>query len=536
MFWLFECEIRGRVYRWSTERLEIDADHVYESGLDDLDLPDGVLAVGLRILDSRVDWPALAPDLQGQRATLRRWLEGDAWESSVVVIDGVVVSITWSTADEPIDFRLQVESSALLGYPVPDYLARVSGLTWPQTGGTLGDDGRTYPVILGYPGWEGAGDAYPVVPVPMGQWTALAATTYVVVSEDGDAPITEVVLLNEAVASVGDDETVEVVTDLLQRRVRCAQFTLSATGYPASATAQRRFFAGYSPSGGGGVARDAYSVIEYLLRRWAPDTVDWSRLPEIRPWIEAYQVDTWIDDASANPWNWLTSALLRDLPVEVRTGAGGRWLVPTLLRPTAQQVVRELVVDDGRVNPLGSLRLSQPGPTNEFAADFREDRRGVHRARVIATGLPSPHQEVDSGGTVIRETWPQLAVTPIGRVGGGIGLGQATDTQAITVLHSGRCSDSVARYGLRRAQPRVVDWTWDEGTVLRILEDRIEAEAIPAILAVYTLGGRDRWDVREGDVVELTDSERGLEATLAVVDGPPVHGAETTSVSLRIPR
>lgn len=536
MFFLLEFEVLGRRYRWSTEEVQVDADHVYEAGLDDLDLPDDALGVAVRITDSRVNWPELAPDLQGQRVTLRRWLEGDSFESSVVVLDGVIAEVVWSTRDEPVDLRLQVESSALLGYPVPDYMARVSGLTWPTGGGTLGDDGRTYPVILGYPGWEGAGSAYPIVPVPLAQWTALPVTTYVVVAEDLDAPITQVVLLNEQAGTVGVDETVVVVTDLLQRNVRAAQFALTGTYYPATATTARRFFAGYSPAGGGGVARDAYSVLEYMLKRWAPDTVDWSRLPEIRATIEPYQVDTWIDDATANPWNWLTGALLRDLPVEVRIGAGGRFLVPTLPRLDARQVVHELVVDNGSVNPIGTLRLSQPGPTNEFAIDYREDRRGSHRARVVATGLPAPYQQFDAGGVVIREVWPNLGVTPLGRGTGGLGLGQATDTQAITVLHSGRLADSVARYGLRRSQPRTLDWTWDEGTVLRVLEDRIEVEAIPAILAGYTLTNRERWSVYEGDVVRLTDTDRGLVDVLAVVVDPPVHSAETTAITLRIPR
>jgi hypothetical protein len=112
----------------------------------------------------------------------------------------------------------------------------------------------------------------------------------------------------------------------------------------------------------------------------------------------------------------------------------------------------------------------------------------------------------------------------------------STTTQTVTAVRSGRCADSRSRYGLRRAPSQVIDWTWDEGTVLRVLEDRVEREALPAILGSYEVIDRYRHDLRENDVIRVTDTERGLVSTLAVISSPPTVGTDSTTIDVRIPR
>lgn len=513
LHWLFELELEGRVYRWSVGPLVVDGIS-FRGGLDDLQVESGTATVTITVTDGAIPWVELAQHAQGARATLRRWLVGTAYAAAVVMVSGTVGSVSWDRDDVPVSFDISAQSSAILGNPLPDPLARTGSLTWPlaTTASTLGDVGVPYPIVFGYPGYEGAG-TYAIMPVPLAQWDATRAETLAVVSEDPDAPITSVLLRNDAVAAEATQDCGRV-TDLLGKQVMCADFGAAATGYPASATATRQLFVGFTPSTGGGVARSAYDVISYILRRWGPDTVEWRRIGEVREVLEPYQVDTWIDAGVPDPWSWLEAALLKDLPVAVRIGASGRrFLVPRYWRPSSDRVVASLDVDEHEIAPAGRVTLERPGPTNEFVADFREDRGSVYRARVVATG---------GDGT-------DLGAVPTAAPGSASG-------QSITLVRSGRCIDSRSRYGPLRSPPQEIDWTWDEGTVIRVLEDRIEREAIPAIVAQYALGERIRHDFQENDVIRITDPERGFAGILCVIHEPPLIGSDNTIITVRIPR
>jgi hypothetical protein len=112
----------------------------------------------------------------------------------------------------------------------------------------------------------------------------------------------------------------------------------------------------------------------------------------------------------------------------------------------------------------------------------------------------------------------------------------STAAQSITLVRSGRCIDSRSRYGPVRSPPQAIDWTWDEATVIRVLEDRIEREAIHALLAQYELGQRLRHDFAENDVIRISDPDRGFDRVLGVIHEPPLVGAESTTITVRIPR
>lgn len=512
LHWLVELDLEGRIYRWSVAPVEVDDDHLYRGGLSDLALELGQGSVQLQIADASVDWPTLAPRLQGGRATVRRWLEGEVFDQALVFVDGDIVDVSWDTADAPVVLRVAAESSATRGVPLPDAFSRSGSVTWPEAGGpVVADQGVPYPIIFGYPGYDGDTNPYPIVPVALAQYSATRALTKAIVSEDGDAAITSVRLRNQATDGEAT-QTCAKATDKLGKKVVIAHFNASTSGYPSSVNEGRALFAGYGPTGGGGIARSAYDVIVYLLRRWGSDTVDWGRLPEVQSLLERYLVDTWIDAPMPDPWTWLEQVLLPDLPIVVRLGPRGRYLAPVTWRPTLDQVVAELEV--GRhVAAASRFTLERGGILNEFAAEYREDRQGTYRARVVVTG---------GDGT-------DLSVLPSSVPG-------STSTTSLSVVRSGRCQLSRTAYGLRRAEVQTIDWTWDEGTVLRVLEDRVEREALPARITSYTVARRLRHDLRENDVVRITDADRGLEDELAVITAPPVVGSESTTITLRIPR
>lgn len=509
--WLLEVEV-GRVYRWAVERLEVDG-HVYRAGLEELTVADGATSVRVRVTDPAVRWARVAPLVHASRLVLRRWAEGTALDAAEVVVAGAVDSVEWDTDDAPVVLTATIDDPLVRGTTVPGPLARSGALTWPEAGSTLGDEGVSYPVIFGYPGYSGSEPPYACVPVALAQWSASRSSTLAIVAEDPDAPITACYLHNEP-AGAGASQTVARRSDLLGRALRVATFATSASGYPATATEARSLFAGYSPAGGGG-PRTAYDVLVYLLRRWGADTYEPDRLSELEGHLDGYVVDSWIDQPMASPWEWIERVLVPDLPVVVRVGpTGRRYLAPRVWRASPEAVVGSLVVDRS-CSPASTVRV-ETVPYNEFTAEFREDRLGTYQARVIATGRDEA-LEVD-------DVLP-LTDAPV-----------STSSQSVILLRSGRCRDSRALYGHRPAPPLVVDWTWDEGTVLRVLEDRIEREAIPALITRYTVRGAIRWRLREGDVVELTDAPRELEGRLAVVHEAPVAGTDETTITLRIPR
>lgn len=506
--WLIDVEIDGVDYRWSDELVEVDTAEgdvlTYEAGLAD----PGELAPGdsvtIEVLDPSLDWPALAPELDGRRATLRRWIEGTVFEQAEVYAFGEVSDTSFGTRHEEVGWRIaEVAGSELtLGVQVPDPLARIDATTWPiNVGATVCDEGAVYPVLFGYPGYTGAPIPVCVMPAPMGQFLA-AATTYLVLSEDPDAQITLVRVRNDT-ENTEATETALVIRDELGRSIRASHFTLAAGPAPADATAQREMFVGFGPAGGGGVARSAYDVIAYLLRRWGPGGVDWSRLPEARDALGVYQVDTWIDDPVRDPWAWIEGVLLPDLPVEVRVSARGRYLAPRRYVSDPRRRVGSLEVGVGVERVSDVKRVKSDGPANEFVGLYRASTRGDWLGRVILTGDPA------SIGSA-----PTISVPP------------TTATQLVQVATSASCRRSLARYGLRQAEPVEIDWTWDTGTVVQVLEWRAERDANPCHQVILDVD--DGEDIAEGDEFELTDEELGWSGRVAIVDAPPVRGVRTT--------
>jgi hypothetical protein len=521
IYWLLEVTIDGRLYRWATQRVTVttaDVDDLeYEGGLGDLSLAVGDPA-SVTVTDPSVDWPTLGPELPGGRAVVLRWEEGTDYEAAEAYSIGEATEVEYGGRFDPVAFTVdQAGDPRSLGHQLPDPLARVDDATWPISANhEVGDVGMYYPIILGYPGYRGSVTAtdptsYPVVPVPVAEWsdTTTPVTASIVVAEDIDAQITEVTLRADDL-DLQQDETVVSGTDLLDRIVRRAQITDSEAMYPAARDAL--YFAGYYPDGGGGVARAAYDVIVYLLRRWGPESVDWGRLPTVADALAGFQVDSWIDQPVSDPWAWLESAILPDLPVEIRVSQLGRYLVHRRYVSDPSRQVGTLNPDLGDCVRVSSVRRDDVGPSNEFTAYYRANREGDWLGKLILTGDPD---EIAAANRFA----PNLTTS--------------TDTQTLAVARHGLCLASATRYGVRQATPVEIDWTWDEGTVLRVLDLRAQREALPARLVDYRL--EDGEDLAEGDELLLTDAELGWTSQVAIVDAPPVRDLHTTTITLRLP-
>jgi|GEM_PF-6716782 len=515
---LLELTVDGRVFRWSTTRIEI-GDVVYEAGLENLTVELGSESVSVSVVDPSVDWPALAPVADGGSAALRRWLTGQALETAQVLCAGEVRVGSWGARDDPFAATIYRTSGPSLGTQVPDVVAQISDDTWPlpspgPSGVEVVDKGRSYPIIFGYPGYQGEDLAqFAVVPIPVGQQgdgslgRPTESTTVPVVAEDGALQITSVRVYNDA-TKMQSDENCVFQADGRHHAIRILQFANGSATWPDPADGTPRLYAGYFPSGGGG-PRPAYEVLTYGLRRWGPDSADWSRLPEVADLLGRFLVDTWIPSPEENFWALFRQALLPDLPVEIRSSERGLYLVETRYRSDPRRQVGELDVDRGDAALLGPVVLSDTGPYSEFSANFRFDRDGGSRGLVLYTGREGVESSVKIGAAQILEL-------------------------STTAVRSSLCSRSASRYGDRAAVPLDIDWTWDEGTVVAVLQWIVERDALPARIVSYDVSASGL-DLREGDEVLLTDTARGFVGVPAIVATPPVYSATTTQIDFRVP-
>lgn len=515
-YFLLEATIDGRTFRWSTTRVKVD-DVVYEAGLGDLTVELGTESVSVSVSDPAVDWPALAPAADGGSAVLRRWLTGQALEDAVTLCSGELRVGSWGTRDDPFQATIYRTTGPSLGTQVPDLVAVISDDTWPLPG-SLGVEvvqaGQSYPIIFGFPGYQGD-DSLPVlavVPIPVGQQSdgtlgrPLGSTTVPVVCEDGTLAITSVHVYNSGGAS--SVETVAFQADARLHGIRVLQFANDSPAWPDPADGTPSLFAGFTPSGGGG-PRTAYEVLTYGLRRWGVDSADWARLPEVEDLLGRFLVDDAIISTQTSFWDWFRSELGPFLPVEVRSSERGLYLVEQRYRSDPRRVVGALDIDAGQGALLGPVTLSDTGPYSEFLANYRPDRDGGWRGQVLLTGRSGVESSQTIGAAQILEL-------------------------STTAVRSSLCSASSARYGPRTATPLDLDWTWDEGTATAVLQWQVERDAMPARIVSYEVSGSGL-DPREGDEILLTDTARGFVGAHAIVTTPPVYSATTTTVDLRIP-
>lgn len=502
--WLLVLEIGGRAFRFSSvARVVVAADGApaeavghYAAGLDpDLTVtPGGTDDVAVSIVSRGLHEAVREADAGTGALYL---LDSDAGTVEVITA-GRVLDPTWGAPLDAVGLTLSREAlGATRGGQVPDPVARVDATTWPVSGAAiLGNAGLPYPVIVGYPGWTGAGDATPVVVVPLGQ-LGTTSGTQIVVSEDPDAPITSVRLRNDS-ADAEYDQDVGWTSDLLGRRVLTADCVAGgAASVPAAATV--RLYAGFSPSGGGGVARGMYDVIRYVLDRWAPGSVDWARLAGAAGALEEYQVDTAVWSVVEDPWV-LVEAWTAHVNVEVRSSDRGFYLVERRYAHDPRRVVRALV------DPARAGRFRRDGaPANQVPVYYRHARDGGGwLAQVIATGALGD-------------------VQPAG------------EALTVDVLEVEAARRSRARYGPIAAERVDLDWTWDSGTAQAVALAVLARTALPAVLVDYDVSPADARGLVEGDEVLLTDDDAGWDARPAILDAPPAVSLDGVRLSLRVP-
>lgn len=493
--WLLELNVAGRTLRYATRARQVGA-QIYRPGLTaDLALAEGSDAAEVEIVSR--DLHPLTNDLDAGTGTLS-YLDEDG---VTVYVSGPLTDPSSGAPDEPVSVTITRDLPGItLGTQVPSVTARVDETTWPVTlGHTIGSDGLVYPVIFGFPGYTGGAVPECVVPAPLAQWQTLTpATSFVVVADDVDANVTSVRIKNQTTLSETVQTTV-VMSDLLGQRIRAANFSIGGS-LPTSP--QQVLLVGYQPIGGGGAARSLYDVIVYLLRRFAPESADWARLPQVKSALERYNVDSWVDAPVSDPWV-LIEGWIRDLAVEVRVGREGRYFHAQRFESDPARVVASIEVGANALR--GSSYTREGAPENEVIVRYRQHPETGWLASVVACGS---RRDVQPAGTEL----------------------------GVSVVETAVARRSWAKYGRRSGVGVDLDWVWETGTALAVAERILERTALPATVVDYQLRPSLARGIREGDDVLLTDPDRPWVERPAIVDAPPIRTLDAVTLRLRVPQ
>ena len=492
--WLLEAAIGGRTFHFA-QTTSVVGGKLYLAGLEPGAWSPGVnQSVALTVNANADLFAALATHDTG---TAKLSLLDD--DGTVEVFhQGVVVAPVLDYPDLPVSFTVTRDLYTVQrGVQVPDELARVDSDTWPLAAGTLGAAGAYYPVIFGYPGFQGEGvDPIPVVPAPLAQIGAGAGSSYLVVSEQARSTVATVRVRDLEAGGTETDEGCLSLVDLLGRSVRVC--TLTNAGLPG--TPSSGYLVGFNDVGGGGV-RPMHQVIAYLLERWGRESLDWERFRESEVLLARYQVDTWVDSPVPDPWvlieSWLTH-----LPVNIRVGARGFYFTERRFRHDPGRVTRTLARGATRAS---AFTRSGP-PENEVRVRYQPDSNSGWRAQVVVVGDLSN----------IRPGKNDLA-------------GARYFSTEVSQM-------SFAKYGRRMGPSVDLDWTWDAGTAVAVAESLLDERALPAVIVSYDVLPSDARGLTEGDEVLLTDEAFGWVDQPGILEVPPLTSLERVRLTFRVPQ
>ena len=522
--WLLEVDALGRVWRWASEPVEVtDATlgetYQFRGGLPRVEVLT-VVAPGESVsvpqpITLELMWPEVAATV-ARVATLRGtaslswWVPGTDYRRRLVVVAGEVTSSSYDYTRAPAEITITpnvgVESALV---PDPTMVASVEA--WPvdaitNPGGVTAKAlGLVYPVVFGSPGQVtvterasaifGQLSGYPGSP-------ALAVESSLTIAGSGDRVYSAatllicagrvdadaVMVLYPSTAGSGDGWLAErfvVATQMddLGRTVSVVSVSASTAGAALEQADQLYISwcdAYATPTDGvigddGRPASGAGAVIEWMLRR-SSVPYDQTAWMGVRGYLDAWQVDTYIDDP-VGPWTWVAEVLLPHLPVSVIPLGGG--LAPVVWMPDARpDQARDHLRVGHDCSRSSAVVIRTMGESTVSAALALDADSGAARATVITQ--PEP----DVAAAIGASAWARAARD----------LTLADGSETIDVGWTARRGTASAAAAWRTAQ--ALGWR----------EVSIDV-------------GQERGWLALGDPVLITDADVGLSSTIAQVAG-----------------
>ncbi|HJN76511.1 MAG TPA: hypothetical protein QGF58_21460 [Myxococcota bacterium] len=393
LIWLLSIEYAGRTFRFSSEPVNVthdDGTYVHRGHLPPLAVQEAARAFSNEpeMLSASFDllfpinvaaFEARGHDLSSATGELALLLRGGTWETRRVLFSGAVVQPEYGAEGEPVAFSLEEQPWDDRGV-THDPSARLTPQTWADgSGGFRGAHaGRYYPLVYGTPGKYTAADG--TASTTSGSSTMIL-TRSGTDSEDADKILIAGHQVNATTVRVFNDKgnndlAVTTETDLLGRTVS----TVDVTSIGSSGSDRRKtqeFYVGWNDASGGGMPNPwgpgelsgAGDVLLWLLSM-SSLSVDFGRIVAHRAWLNRFRLAGVIDQA-ASPWSYIEDHLLDILPVSVRSGPGGLYVLVWRLDASAADAVETLTEGAGvaRLGPVSRDR-GRRDVANEFRLDW----------------------------------------------------------------------------------------------------------------------------------------------------------------------
>jgi hypothetical protein len=529
LVWLLDLQIRGKVYRFSTDIVEVasgsdvgPAAFNYRAGLEFLEYQDvvGLLdaesstrEVSVSVLfqaGQQEGWDAIADvtrDAGQASGQLSLHLVGNTHKQREIIVDGFLDSPSYGGSSEPVEFTLQ-ESDHLDPVLFPGTVSAVNHITWPQV--TVGsntlkiDDaarGQVYPWIFGQPGtsppigWWGQNTGF------FGSSPALIAQIDVTTEDnatnicklviaghetwsDPNAPVPGSVTIFCETFSVPQEQVSATETDSAGKTVTVLNMLSTGPSALDYITVGQEMWIGWSARGGvinkdrTGPMRGAGEIINYLLDQ-SGLRVDTLRSRAPLKAVDAYLLDFWINEPRS-PMEIISEDILPILPMSPQLRTEGLSFVYWRWDATAEDATEHIDIEANfgdRVSPVEVSSISEI--YNQITIEYcRTGEDGQLRKRLTYT-----HENFDDHANVVFNQYALASFT---------------------------------RYGLREAtivQAPVIE---RDETAVAVLDWMIRFHSQARRMVSYRL--QQKYQTLEpGDVVTLTDPEIGFDRTVCLV-------------------
>jgi hypothetical protein len=507
-YWLLEIDMEGRIFRFSTEPLEVTRANgstvAFRGGLSGLSVSRSAASVAVTV--SGEDWALLEAqgvDIASSRATLWRWFDGQNLNDAELIRAGRLDRPEYGPIPEPLTFSIvDIDWTDQTVVPSGDMV--IDDTTWPVTSPFELQDGArgaSYPLVIGLPGWcylEPGSTAFafavgPAYLVEYNAGTAFWFNSKVVFAGHGLAAAS--VRLHDLSDGVYEQRTVKYTEDLRGRRVAYVDFLgpanvvrpIDGHAYAVSFLDLAGYGAGLEWKGE--PIRGAGQLLCYLLTenlfstdRTVKMRVDIGAQEAQRAYLDRWKIDCVIAEP-ADVLAWIRAHLVPILPIREVQGPGGIYFAVWRYDATAADVVLTIDLDrgahlDGRIRDAGKVY-------NEFVLDYRKDATGEYLFRRTLTA------EAEAADATVRGSY----------------LCRISQERE-------RARTGVSGVRLKRGTTDVV---WDSGTADLILQSWALQHAIPPVAATIR-GGQGLEILRRGDVIALNSTTMYWTDRLAIVE------------------
>ena len=503
LLWLVEVELGGRVYRWSSEPLDVVSDDGtlrYDGGLDALEVTDELdlfarspdqLSITLDLL-----WPAAVAaevqrghDLARARAEVALLIRGSTYEDRRVIIQGTLQDPIYAEDGTPV-------SASCVDLPYDDQATwppathKVTPQTWPSHDASAAN--AVYPQVFGRPGYFLKADGT-VGGIGGSPALQVDATKLLIAGHPVGAVKCDVFFEG------GSEANLDVVEERDALGVLCSVVTVAASTISSGAGAWT-----IALKAGGGLPRTPSAALDRLgdvLGWWLDRSslrVDRAAWSSVAGYLNRWTVAGYVDE-EVEPWAFLVDNLLPLAPVAVQGGPDGAR--PVVYRWSSGRIVERL--DGGAA--------------------------GVERSRV----------EIDSQDLVaeVRLSWAQDPAERTHRRQTTL-LPRKTQAESSATLSEDQlcslwASTSLDRYGPGRAASLETDWLADAASAGLTLAWRSLIEGLPHRLISYDVDQSFAW-LALGDRLALTAAELSLVDEPALVVGLTLRDSGRIGLALRL--